>query len=256
MKRFAAVISLIAMLSLYAGRVSAYEITITPAEPDVENCYPFGEGQDSPLDEPIWPPYAGFIYQNVPPFNLKAGDTLAFDLGAVASQDVQLDIELAATTSNGGIDPVLPFTKVVSNTQTPLNPRGDDIIGDFEMQFTAERDFNFPGGGLIIRFSNPSPAYAATHDCDQVLVKAFSTDPSGFFIQRFFNDLDGLPPYIDNLEPGNTSGFFDDIGGFRVTSDSTRIPTLSEWGMIAAAAVLGLAGIFYAARRKRVIVNS
>lgn len=33
----------------------------------------------------------------------------------------------------------------------------------------------------------------------------------------------------------------------------TPIPTLSEWGMIAAAAGLGLAGIFFAVRRKRAV---
>jgi hypothetical protein len=33
------------------------------------------------------------------------------------------------------------------------------------------------------------------------------------------------------------------------------IPTLSEWGMIAAAAGLGLVGVFYAVRRRKAIVN-
>ena len=35
-----------------------------------------------------------------------------------------------------------------------------------------------------------------------------------------------------------------------------NIPTLSEWGMIAAAAGLVLVGVFYAVRRKRAAVNS
>ncbi len=34
------------------------------------------------------------------------------------------------------------------------------------------------------------------------------------------------------------------------------IPTLSEWGMIAAAAGLALVGVFFATRRKRAVVNS
>lgn len=36
---------------------------------------------------------------------------------------------------------------------------------------------------------------------------------------------------------------------------ATNIPTLSEWGMIAAAAGLGLIGLFYAVRRKRAAVE-
>ena len=36
-----------------------------------------------------------------------------------------------------------------------------------------------------------------------------------------------------------------------VQGSASNIPTLSEWGMIAAAAGLGLVGLFYAARRRR-----
>ncbi len=36
-----------------------------------------------------------------------------------------------------------------------------------------------------------------------------------------------------------------------VNSASANVPTLSEWGMIAAAAGLGLVGVFFAVRRKR-----
>ena len=38
---------------------------------------------------------------------------------------------------------------------------------------------------------------------------ADGTDSSGFFVKRFFNDADGLPPYGDS----DTQG----IGGFRLT---------------------------------------
>jgi hypothetical protein len=152
----------------------------------------------------------GFIYQNVPAFELKEGDILAFDLGAVNSADVQLDIELASTTVNGGDAPVLPFVQVVSNTQTPFNPNGDAVQGDFEMMFIAEAPFSFPGGGLIIRFSNPSAAYQLNTNCDQVLVHGNSADTSGFFVKRFWSDPDGQPPYdFEDLE---------DIGAFAVFS--------------------------------------
>lgn len=36
----------------------------------------------------------------------------------------------------------------------------------------------------------------------------------------------------------------------------SNIPTLSEWGMISVAAGLGMIGVFFAARRRRAVVNS
>lgn len=229
----------------------AQEVTIMPDDPEVSNCWPFGnssEGGDG------WGPYMGFVYQNVPAFTLKAGDVLAFDLGAMNTVDVQVDIELAGTTSNGGSDPALPYTKVASNTQIPLNPNGNDIVGDYEMQFTAEAPFDFPGGGLIVRFSNAGGPYASYENCDQVLVNTVSADPSGHFVQRFFTDSDGLPPY--------DGGTGESIGGFRVIASdippppppppvAEQIPTMSEWGMMAAAAGFGLLGAFYAVRRRK-----
>ncbi len=222
--------------------VSAQEITIFPDNPVVSNCYPFGNGG---VLGSAWGPFLGFIYKDIPAFNLVPGDTLAFDLGQLNNTAVELDIELAATTVNGGDLPAQPFVKVVSNTHTPLNPNGDDIVGDFEMQFTVEAPFDFPGGGLIIRFSNPSASYALDSDCDQVLVNANQPDTSGFFVERYYQDADGLPPY-SNTETGV-------IGAFRVieTSRFDNIPALSEWGMAAAAGGLMLVGVFFAVKRRR-----
>ena len=163
-------------------------VSITPASPTViDNCYPFGVGED-------WTPFFGFVYQNVPAFQLKTGDSMAFDLGVMNDADVQLNIELAATTSNGG-DVPQSFTTVVTNTQTPANPRGDTTSGNFELTFMAQAPFSFPGGGLIIRFSSPSSSYATDTSCASVLVGTNSTDASGNFVKRFFADADGLPPY-------------------------------------------------------------
>lgn len=120
------------------------------------------------------------------------------------------------------------------------------------MQFTVEAPFDFPGGGLIIRFSNAGGPYASYGDCAQVLVNTSNTDPSGYFVLRYFYDNDGLPPYQDTHT--------DSIGGFRVIASDVPpppppvlvgIPTLSEWAMMAAAAGFGLAGAFYAVRRRK-----
>ncbi len=84
------------------------------------------------------------------------------------------------------------------------------MIGDYELQFTSQAPFNFSGGGLIIRFSSPGGAFASDLQQDQTLINdANGTDSSGFFVKRFFNDADGLPPYGDS----DTQG----IGGFRLT---------------------------------------
>lgn len=247
MKRAFRILIFAALLCVGLSAAQAQDLTIEPDTPFVGNCFPFGDGGVTPEDP--WAPFMGFIYQNIPPFELRAGDILAFDLGEINSADVQLDIEMAVTDSNGSINPGGPFTKVVSNTQTPQNPNGDTIIGNFEMMFTAEQSFSFPGGGLIIRFSNPSAAYRLSMVCDQVLVNADSVDPSGYFVLRYFADTDGLPPY-DDVDNGS-------IGGFRITQVEqplvvSQIPTLSEWGMIAAAAGLGLVG-FLAVRRRRTV---
>lgn len=242
MKKLLSLFSILVMIVALSQSVSSQEIlTIEPAEPDVGNCFPFGDGGVF-MGDP-WTPFMGFIYQDVPPFQLFPGDTLAFDLGEVNSAAVMLQIEMTATTTNGGIDSELPYTTLVPNTQTPLNPNGDTIIGNFEMMFTVERAFNFAGGGLIIRFSNPSLAYQQNENCDQVLVNANTLDSSGNFVLRFFNDADGLPPY-DNDDSG-------DIGGFRIIRGDqvSTVPTLSEWGMIATVAGLGLIGFIVVRRR-------
>jgi hypothetical protein len=188
-------------------------LTIAPASPGtLYNAYPFGVGSSNQ-----WPPYAGFVYKNVPAFQLKTGDSLAFDLGAMNDADVQLEIALAATTVNGGDAPSQPFTTVVTNTQTPANPRGDTTVGNFELGFRAQAPFNFPGGGLIIRFSNSSPSYATDVSVTLDIVTATASDPSGNFVERFWSDPDGVPPY---LMTGTG-----DIGGFQLTlADVPPIP--------------------------------
>lgn len=242
LKKFACICVFTIIVSAAARQAAAQDVTIFPDLPSVGNCFPFGNGG---IGGENWGPYMGFIYQDVPPFSIQPGDIIAFDLGQINGADVQVDIELAQTTSNGSQDPILPFVKVVSNSRTPLNPNGDTIVGDFEMQFTAEASFIFPGGGLIIRFSNPSASYAQYEGCDQVLVYGNSGEPSGFFVSRFYSDPDGLPPYEFN-DGGN-------IGAFRVTATGsfTNVPTLSEWGMIAAAAGLAIVGVFFAVRRRK-----
>jgi len=102
-----------------------------------------------------------------------------------------------------------PFTKIVSNTQTPLNPRGDDIFGNYELQFLVEDSFNSTGSSIVLRFSNPSADYALDDTCTQVGVTAIPTqDTSVLFAAAFFGDADGLPPWENiNFDDSLTNGF-------------------------------------------------
>lgn len=221
------IVFLITMTSAFSATV-----TIQGDNPYVQNCYPFGGGNND------WLPYAGFVYQNVPAFDIQAGDTIAFDLGALNDTDVQLEIAMAATVSNGSAEPAGAFTTVVTNTQVPANPRGDAIIGNYELQFTAESAFSFPGGGLVIRFTNPAGVFASDSSCDQVLVSHSVGDTSGYFVGRFYRDADGAYTWD---ETGT-----DSIGGFQVITDVAPAPTVPVplFGPLGSALLVSLFGFF------------
>ena len=204
-------LALIAGLALaipaIAGAAAPKTITVAADDPQVSNCWPFGEATE-PMDE--WTPYFGFVYKNIPAFELKRGDTLAFDSGVANDHDIQVDIALAATTSNGGDVNAGPFTTIAHNTETPTSPRGDDVPGNYELGFVAQAPFDFSGGGLIVRVSNPGPAFLPDQTCDDwQLVGNDSGDANGFFVKRVFTDPDGVSPWADE-----DSG---PVGQFRLT---------------------------------------
>jgi Ca2+-binding RTX toxin-like protein len=193
-------------LSFPAASLAETTITIAPTGTVGGTCVPLGGAGGASN----WGPSAAFIYKNIPAFELKAGDILAFDTNQINEVDPQFEIALAATTINGSDIPSQPFTTVVTNTQTPANPRGNTVNGDFEVQFKAQAAFNFPGGGLIIRFANPTPAYALDTTCTTGVRTGDATDPSGFFVKRAYTDPDGIPPWT----PSDAIA----IGAFRVTT--------------------------------------
>lgn len=211
-----------ALLLLASANVQAITITIAPDAPTVSNCFPFG-GDSDPGDD--FSPYMGFVYKNVPAFSMAPGDTIAFDTANIENDvAIELDIELAATTVNGGNVASGGFTRVVSNTQQASDPNGNEVLGDYELAFTAEDSFDFPGGGLIIRFSNESAAYAADNDCTQNLVWGAGSDTSDFFVERFYYDVDGLAPY--EVSEASRVGAFQLIVGEYVAPDLVPVPTL------------------------------
>jgi uncharacterized repeat protein (TIGR01451 family) len=242
--RFLRSISLLALGLILFGSVKAAPfLEIKPAEPSVSSCLAFGAGPGgigggSPGFDGT-SPYMGFIYQNVPPFELEIGNTLAFDLGLENDFDVEIDIAMAATTVNGGEIEAETFKTVVTNTQTPKNPRGDDVIGNFELQFVAEEAFSFPGGGLIIRFSNGSEAYRQDLTCNesQVGVVATTTDSSGNFVRAFWSDDDGVSPWEPDL--GAVSLTREIIGGFQISAIALTNTVLDSSGKETLSAAVG-----------------
>ena len=94
----------------------------------------------------------GFVYKNIPAFDLKTGDTIAFDLSAQNDVNIQLQINMAATTSNGGRR-TRPLYDSGHQHPGARQPDGQRHHRDYELAFKAQVPFHFAGGGLIIRFS-------------------------------------------------------------------------------------------------------
>jgi uncharacterized repeat protein (TIGR01451 family) len=219
-------------------------LTIEPATPNAEeSCLGFGAGPggigDGSSGFAGTSPYMGFIYQNIPAFDLEVGDVLAFDLSKENDFDVEIDIAMAATTVNGGEVEAGNFTTVVTNTQTPANPRGDTVIGNFELQFAVEQPYSFPGGGLIIRISNGSEAYRQDLTCNesQVGVVARSTDSSGYFVRAFWSDDDGVSPW--EPDPAIVGLTREIIAGFKISGFSLSNKVLDAAGSEVVAAAVG-----------------
>jgi hypothetical protein len=191
-------------LGLAAGAASAQAATTVTVAPNT----PLGGSQGLPFGTTVvWPAYLGFIYKDVPPFQLKKNDKLAFDLSEANNVPIQLVIELAPTAVNGGDTAAGAFTPVVPNTQQAADPDGNTLNDDFELEYTAQAPFNFAGGGLIIRFSDPGGAFASDAVANFPLTNMGSAaDASGFFVGRFYGDPDGVPPY-ENADAGDVSAF-------------------------------------------------
>ena len=68
----------------------------------------------------------------------------------------------------------------------------------YDLCFTTnENDFNFRGGGLVIR-TTPVGAYLSDTSCEQVDMWGASTDASGLFVGQFYADADGLYDWTNN----------------------------------------------------------
>ena len=209
---------------------SASSVQLIPASPiHVSNCIPFGNN--------TFYGFTGFIYRDVPAFNLPAGGKIRFDLGNLNDVDIRRNIFLG--TANVNPEPgVLSGSNVISQNitvdssgwtqvawedQTPENPKGNNISGDYELTYTAEAPFSFTGGGLLIGFQGSPPASYADNGCEQVLVSADTNDASGNFYARFYYQPDLSTAVLDGAVGGNDGTHlggvvFDDLS-IQVTID-------------------------------------
>jgi hypothetical protein len=186
--------------------VPAALISLVPADSQslpVGNCIPFGNNTSYG--------FTGFIYRNVPSFQLQIGGHFSFDLGALNDVDIRRNIYFAVASANpsggaGGGQSIsaLSWTKVASDSQTPLNPRGDTILGNYELTYTAEAPFNFPGGGFIVGFGGSPPGAYADFGCEQVLVQTSPADLNPYFYRRFYYQTDQP---LGVLDFGNSDAF-------------------------------------------------
>jgi Ca2+-binding RTX toxin-like protein len=166
-------------------------ITVAPAAPNGSTCFPMHIGAGGAS----WLPNAAFVYKNIPAFSLRPDDVLAFDSAGSANDTIpQLQISLAPTTTNGGDVPATAFVPLVANT-TPASSTGDSAIGNFDLRYKVSSSFDFAGGGLVIRFSNPAGAFAGDTTCAGGLNAGSAGDPSGFFVKRAYQDADGTAPW-------------------------------------------------------------
>lgn len=202
----------------YSVLAEADVIQIIPASSTaIGSCMPFGADDYS---GGTYGPDRGFIYRDIPAFDLVPGSTIAFDLGKENDDPIEFDIGLVASTSNGGATPAAALTRIVSNTQHAADPDGDNVVGNYELVFTVEQAFSFPGGGLIINFSNPGPNFVDSVTCsDGWHVYTDSSDSSGYFVARYLRDV-FVPG--SSLSPNPLY-----IGGFIIDTAPTVIPTVA-----------------------------
>ena len=186
--------------------------------------------------------FTGFIYRNVPAFSLAVGDVIAFDLRQANDVQNRRTIFFATANKNPdacafnpvtgqitnpqGIAASSGWTQVVSETQIPQNAFGDEVVGNFELRYTAEAPFTFPGGGLLVGFQGSPPATFVDTDPDGSIAGASCTDPSGQLYTRFFHLPDQTTGALD--VPGTNTGDGVFIGGIVIFGEGGPAQTCAE----------------------------
>ncbi|HYO47664.1 MAG TPA: hypothetical protein VEY33_13340 [Gemmatimonadota bacterium] len=219
-----------------ANHLGSSKVEIVPAVSQVlNNVIPFGVN--------VQFSFTGFIYRNVSAFSLEVGDVIAFDLVGANSVEIRRTIFFATANKNPAACVFNPFTgqitnpqgiatssgwtQVVSETQIPQNAFGDGVLGNFELRYTAQAPFTFPGGGLLVGFQGSPPATYADATADGFVAGAANcTDPSGQFYARFFLHPDQTTGALDI--PGTNTGDGAQIGGMVIFPEGGGAATCAE----------------------------
>ncbi len=202
------------VVSLAAPRTSSADvITIDDgAMPELAR-FPFTCSKG--VDPVLWLPHMGFVYRKVEPFELVPGDRIAFDIQMPAGPQTdlgfapQLDIALAHAP-----DPNMPFVPadlpgsdftIVANDAIAAS-FGNQTVGDYELAFTVDTRFSFPGGGLIIRVSDPKGELAerTIQQCLDVIAADQQPNGTNRLVGTFRLDNDGEYPWIPAEETMNS----------------------------------------------------
>jgi hypothetical protein len=174
------------------------------------SCFPFGIGTTTSGGG--WQPYYVAVYKNLPAAQLLPGDKLAFDLQTPTETVPNFSIAFGHTDTNGGttVD-ANGFTQVI--TEQAASSAGDTITGNFELVFTLGQAYNFPGGGLMIRFhvGDTTSPFASDDVCDAAFTGSSAFDPSGLFVQRKYH-------VDENAQGGDSDNSL--IPAFKITRSS------------------------------------
>ena len=180
--------------SVHEGDAAFFELVGSGgAAAGPSGCTPFGEGVEGP--------YNGWVYKTVGGFTVGPGNRIAFDLGATNDADVEVNLALATTASNGvTVEGAGGFQQVCTECR-PKARRGNAVAGDYELEFTLNGgSFTHPeGGGLVLRVEPTGEYAAADTTCTAVMMSWASDDPSGRFLRRFYGDADGLSPWSNQV---------------------------------------------------------
>jgi len=184
---------------------SADVITIDDAGQQGTTSIPFTCSVNG--DSPLWLPTMGFVYRKVEKFDLSPGDTIAFDLqvpGAAADLGFRPQLDLALAHASDPANPFLPDH--VAGTTTDFatvahgaiaSGPGNKVVRDYDLVFTVDAPFSFPGGGLIIRVARPQGVLATKTDADCVSAITADLQPTGTnrLVGTFKLDADGETPF-------------------------------------------------------------
>ncbi len=218
-------------LALSVAAATPYAATSTYAGTStvVSNCIPFGCPD-------TYGPQMGFVYKNIGAFSLNAGDIIAFDTGAVHGYELNFDLSLAATTTDGGTTAAGPFTMVSS---LGSGHYGDSIVGNYDLTFVASSSFSFAGGGLIINFENTNGSVFDNLGTQNLV---YSSD-NPYTVRRYFNGTS-----VGDMSNASFSDGTDVVGNMRIITNVTPVPEPETYAMMLAG--LGMLG-FMARRRKQ-----